>query len=202
MSEQEWIDIEDSLLVDSFDIPLDENIDNDYYYTLEEIKSLVNDRIKILQTLGYNFQSAQIVQYEIKDTTDIVAATKSVTNNKYLIVLSKYAMRRHNDHYLDSIIYHELSHILQLEHLFNIGMIAYRNNKLQADPDSIDFVMQMLYTNAGHTSLWRMFANRIDRLLPVNPPIADKLSTEDVSDILLESIYNYEYIDIDPWIVD
>ena len=202
MSEQEWIDIEDSLLVDSFDIPLDENIDNDYYYTLEEIKSLVNDRIKILQTLGYNFQSAQIVQYEIKDTTDIVAATKSVTNNKYLIVLSKYAMRRHNYHYLDSIIYHELSHILQLEHLFNIGMIAYRNNKLQADPDSIDFVMQMLYTNAGHTSLWRMFANRIDRLLPVNPPIADKLSTEDVSDILLESIYNYEYIDIDPWIVD
>lgn len=200
--EMEYIEIND-FIWDKFNLPLDEDINATDYYTVEDLKKLVEERIKELQKLGYKITSGLIVEYEIRDTKEITAGAKSVADNQYLFVISKYMARHKNDKYMDTVIYHELCHILQLEYLFNNAMIFYTDGKLKASQDNRSYVTQMLQTNGAHTPLWYAFVNKVNRTLLVNPPVAETLEEKDLVDIFLESlITTEEFMEIDPWIYD
>lgn len=114
-------------IYDTFDLSLLEAGQDNDYYTIEELKVLVSDKIKELNKLGYKVSAEQILEYEIRDTTDITAGVKSVSDKQYKFVIAKLAARRKNEKYLNTIIYHELCHMLQLEFLFNNGLIFYAN---------------------------------------------------------------------------
>ena len=114
-------------IYDTFNLSLLEADNDNDYYTIEELKVLVSDRIKELNRLGYTVSADQILEYEIINTTDITAGIKSVSDKQYKFVIAKLAARRKNEKYLNTIIYHELCHMLQLEFLFNNDLIFYAN---------------------------------------------------------------------------
>ena len=199
MTRQEVIkgfDVPD-FIYDNFDTTLLEAGTENDYYTVDEVKGLVIDRIKELNKLGYNLSADQIVEYELLEGTHPTAGVKSVAENKYKFVIAKLAARRKNDKYLNTIIYHELCHILQLEFLFDNGVLFYHDHKLKGDPDRIDVVNSMYKENGGHTTLWYTYVNKINKALLINPPLDKELTNKDLSDIFLESIFKKEGIDLD-----
>ena len=189
-------------IYDTFNLSLLEaGTDNDYY-TIEDLKILVSDRIKKLNRLGYKVSADQILKYEIIDTTDITAGIKSVSDKQYKFVIAKLAARKKNEKYLNTIIYHELCHMLQLEFLFNNDLIFYADGKLNGNIDRSDLVNNLLLNNGGHTDLWYAFAHELNTKLFINPPIEKELSDKDLSDIFLENIFKKEGFEIPDEITD
>ena len=103
-------------IYDTFNLSLLEAGQDNDYYTIEELKVLVADRIKELNRLGYKVSADQILEYEIINTTDITAGIKSLSDKQYKFVIAKLAARRKNEKYLDTIIYHELCHAYYPNH--------------------------------------------------------------------------------------
>ena len=189
-------------IYDTFNLSLFEADQGSDYYIIEELKVLVSNRIKELNRLGYKVSSDQILEYEIRDTTDITAGIKSVSDRQYKFVLAKFAARRKNEKYINTIIYHELCHMLQLEFLFNNNLIFYINEKLNGSIDRQDLVNSLLLNNGGHTDLWHVFAHELNTKLSINPPVEKELSDKDLSDIFLESIFKKEGFEIPDEIID
>lgn len=199
--ERKGFDIPD-FIYDTFDIALLEAGAENDYYTTDEVKALVAERIKELNRLGYKVSADQILEYEIRDTTDIIAGIKSVSDKQYKFVIAKLAARRKNEKYLNTIIYHELCHMIQLEFLFNNDLIFYVIGKLNGSIDRSDLVNNLLLNNGGHTDLWHAFAHELNIKLFINPPIEKELSDKDLSDIFLESIFKKEGFEISDEITD
>ena len=189
-------------IYDTFNLSLFEADQGSDYYIIEELKVLVSNRIKELNRLGYKVSADQILEYEIRDTTDITAGIKSVSDRQYKFVLAKFAARRKNEKYINTIIYHELCHMLQLEFLFNNNLIFYINEKLNGSIDRHDLVNSLLLNNGGHTDLWHVFAHELNTKLSINPPVEKELSDKDLSDIFLESIFKKEGFEIPDEIID
>ena len=189
-------------IYDTFNLSLFEADQCSDYYIIEELKVLVSNRIKELNRLGYKVSADQILEYEIRDTTDITAGIKSVSDRQYKFVLAKFAARRKNEKYINTIIYHELCHMLQLEFLFNNNLIFYINEKLNGSIDRQDLVNSLLLNNGGHTDLWHVFAHELNTKLSINPPVEKELSDKDLSDIFLESIFKKEGFEIPDEIID
>ena len=189
-------------IYDTFNLSLFEADQGSDYYTIEELKVLVSDRIKELNRFEYKISADQILEYEIRDTTDITAGIKSVSDRQYKFVLAKFAARRKNEKYINTIIYHELCHMLQLEFLFNNNLIFYINEKLNGSIDRQDLVNSLLLNNGEHTDLWHVFAHELNTKLSINPPVEKELSDKDLSDIFLESIFKKEGFEIPDEIID
>ena len=189
-------------IYDTFNLSLFEADQDNDYYTLEELKVLVSDRIKELNRLGYKVSADQILEYEIRDATDITAGIKSVSDKQYKFVIAKLVARRKNEKYLNTIIYHELCHMLQLEFLFNNDLIFYAGGKLNGSIAKSDLVNNLLLNNGGHTDLWHAFAHELNIKLFINPPVEKELSDKDLSDIFLESIFKKEGFEIPDEITD
>ena len=189
-------------IYDTFNLSLLEAGQDNDYYTIEELKVLASDRIKELNRLGYKVSADQILEYEIRDTTDITAGIKSVSDKQYKFVIAKLAARRKNEKYLNTIIYHELCHMLQLEFLFNNDLIFYASGKLNGNIAKSDLVNNLLLNNSGHTDLWHAFAHELNIKLFINPPVEKELSDKDLSDIFLENIFKKEGFEIPDEITD
>ena len=189
-------------IYDTFNLSLLEAGQDNDYYTIEELKVLVSDRIKELNRLGYKVLADQILEYEIRDTTDITAGIKTVSDKQYKFVIAKLVAKRKNEKYLNTIIYHELCHMLQLEFLFNNDLIFYASGKLNGSIDRSDLVNNLLLNNGGHTDLWCAFAHELNIKLFINPPVEKELSDKDLSDIFLESILKKEGFEIPDEITD
>ena len=183
-------------IYDTFNLSLLEAGQDNDYYTIEELKVLVSDRIKELNRLGYKVSADQILEYEIRDTPDITAGIKSVSDKQYKFVIAKLVARRKNEKYLNTIIYHALCHMLQLEFLFNNDLIFYVNGKLNGNIAKSDLVNNLLLNNSGHTDLWHAFAHELNIKLFINPPVEKELSDKDLSDIFLESMFKKEGFEI------
>ena len=179
-------------IYDTFNLSLLEAGNDNDYYTIEELKVLASDRIKELNRLGYKVSADQILEYEIRDIPDITAGINSVSDKQYKFVIAKLVARRKNEKYLNTIIYHELCHMLQLEFLFNNDLIFYANEKLNGNIAKSDLVNNLLLNNSGHTDLWHAFAHELNIKLFINPPVEKELSDKDLSDIFLESMYKKE----------
>ena len=183
----------DDLIWDKFDLPLYEDSTDDFY-TLDEIKQEVEERISRLASLGkgYVLLPEQVVKYVITERTDITAGTKPVDDWEYMFVISKQVARKRNERFLDNIIYHELCHMLQLEFLFNSDIIYFRNGKRVDNPEHKERVQNWLHTDGGHTDLWYTFVHKVNSAFAINPPVDKALSDKDVSDIFLESTFHQE----------
>ena len=189
-------------IYDTFNLSLLEAGQDNDYYTIEELKVLVADKIKELNRLGYKVSADQILECEIRDTTNIIAGIKSVSDKQYKFVIAKLATRKKNEKYLNTIIYHELCHMLQLEFLFNNDLIFYASGKLNGNIAKSDLVNNLLLNNGGHTDLWHAFAHELNIKLFINPPVEKELSDKDLSDIFLESIFKKEGFEIPDEITD
>ena len=189
-------------IYDTFNLSLLEAGNDNDYYTIEELKVLASDRIKELNRLGYKVSTDQILEYEIRDTTDITAGIKTVSDKQYKFVTAKLATRRKNEKYLNTIIYHELCHMLQLEFLLNNDLIFYASGKLNGNIAKSDLVNNLLLNNSGHTDLWHAFAHELNIKLFINPPVEKELSDKDLSDIFLENIFKKEGFEIPDEITD
>ena len=185
----------DDLIWDEFNIPLEEDISSEYY-TIDEIKREVEKRIAELNRLGYKFSANQVVRYAFLNHNRTIAGTNSVDNHKYVFAMSKQAARKKNAKYLDTIIYHELCHMLQLEYLFDNELVYYKNGKrINAEEDQ--GIIDDLLGKDGHTTFWQIFANKINRVLLINPPVAARLDDKDVSDIFLEGTFTSKDVEFD-----
>ena len=187
----------DDFIWDEFDLPLNEDVDPAEYLSIDEVRAEVVKRINELNKLGYSVHPEQIVYYELRDHKRTTAGLQPVADHEYLFVMSKYAARRKNEQYFDMIIYHELCHLLQIEYLFNGDFIGYVNNKLLPDPDKAEYVHSVLRVAGGHTPLWKMFVNKLNRILAIEPPIAATLESSVETDIFSESLVQPEYKDFE-----
>ena len=185
-------------IADKFDIPLYEEI-VDEYYTVEEFKQEVEKRIAKLATLGSTciISPEIITKYIIKDTTDITAGTKLIAEHEYLFVIAKQASRKKNERFLDTIIYHELCHILQVEFLLDNGMLFYsEEGVLTGNVENKMQVYRWYLADGYHTELWYAFVDRVNAAFAIDPPVDKVLSDKDLTDIFLESIFKRDNFEL------
>lgn len=190
---KKWHEIANKCFIDKFDLPLHEDT-SDSFYTLDEIKQEVNKRITKLATLGaaYNIPLEYIAEYEVTNEIEAIAAVEPVGNHKYRFTISKSVTRKRNEKYLDAIIYHELCHVLQVEALVAMNVLAFIDGVLYYNPEERDTASNLYDKADGHTALWYMYVNYINRAFIVNPPIARFLNiteARDISDIFLEDTF-------------
>ena len=133
---EKWHEIATKCFVDKFDLPLCEAANADYY-TLSEIKQEVNKRITALATLGsvYIIPSDYIAEYRIINDYEAIATVEPIAEHKYRFAISKSAAVKKNEKYLDTIIYHELCHILQVEFLVRMNVLAFIDGQLYYNPE-------------------------------------------------------------------
>lgn len=188
----------DDLLWDKFELPLNETSADDYY-TVEEIKQEVEKRIHSLSKLGqgYKISATQITKYIITDRVDITAGTKPIANGEYLFVISTQAARKRNERFLDTIIYHELCHILQFEFLFSADIIYFEDGKRKVNPEHQVRANAWLLADGGHTDIWYIFVRKVNSAFAINPPVDKTLSNKDISDIFLENTFKQEGLELD-----
>lgn len=166
---------------------------NSTFLTLNDFKQEVEKRIKILMKLGLNIEPDQIADYNIEDSIERTAGIKPIAEYKYRFYIAKMAARTVNKKYFDTIIYHELCHVLQYNTLFNMQYLYFDNGKLKGVLENKNDLDAMLLADNGHSYLWKLYANKLNKTLYINPPIARELSNKDVSDILLEDIFDSGY---------
>ena len=185
--------IADRCIIDKFDLPLYEDTIDDFY-TPDELKQEVEVRITKLASLStaYTVSPDSIIKYEITGSSEQIACVESVDTYKYIFRMSRLVARKRNEKYLDSIIYHELCHILQVDFLFNLKVLYFENGELSYNKDQKDFVDLLYYADNHHTKLWYTFVKVANTALVINPPVDKFLSDKDVSDIFLESTFNKE----------
>ena len=190
---KKWTEVASKCFIDKLDLPLREDA-VDELYTIDEIKQEVNKRIIKLATLGaaYSIPVDYIVEYKLANESEAIASVEPIATHKYRFTISKLAARKRNEQYLDAIIYHELCHILQVEFLVTMNVLAFIEGVLYYNPEERD-TADTLYDKAdGHTALWYMFVNHINSTFIVNPPIARFLNlkeAKDISDIFLEETF-------------
>lgn len=197
-----WHEIATKCFVDKFDLPLHEDTLDDFY-TLNEIKQEVAKRIIKLATLGtaYNIPQEYITEYKIANESDVLASVEPVAKHSYRFTISKSAVNKKNEKYLDTIIYHELCHILQVEFLVAMHVLDFIDGDLYYNPEERDTASTLYDKADGHTALWYMFVNHINYTFMVNPPIARFLNlreAKDISDIFLEETFaKKEWVPVD-----
>ena len=187
-----------NFITDKFDLPLYEEAE-DEYYTVEEFKREVEKRITGLASLGpaCAISPNMITKYIIKDTTDITAGTKAVAEHEYLFVIAKQAARKKNERFLDTIIYHELCHILQIEFLLSNGMLFYsENGVLTGNIENKMQVYKWYLADGYHTELWYAYVDKVNSAFAIDPPVDKLLSDKDLTDIFLESTFRSDDLDL------
>ena len=179
--------------VDEFDLPLHEGTSEDTY-TLSEIEQEVNKRIAKLSALGtvFSIPPDYITEYKIVTAAAAIAYVEPIAEHGYRFAISTAAAKKHNEQYLDTIIYHELCHILQVEFLVRENVLFFQNGHLYYNQEKRD-TARTLYDRAdSHTALWYMFVDYVNFMFEVNPPIARFLNlreSKDISDLLLEETF-------------
>lgn len=181
--------------IDEFEIPLQEDAVDDFY-TVSEIKQEVEKRIARLAALDaeYAISSKSIIRYEIVSGGRSMAEVVPIDTHKYVFRIAKQTAIKRNEKYLDTIIYHELCHILQVDTVLNMGFIYFdEEGFLSYDLENKDVVLALYDNNEGHTSLWNSYVNSVNDAFMINPPVSRYFSvTEDISDTFLESTFKQE----------
>ena len=191
----------DSLILDDFfwddftALLTEDELPPGAFYTEAELREEIRIRIVELNRLGYQLSPDMITVQEIRSDALCTAGVGPVAEHKYKFVIAKLALRKKNAKYLDTIIYHELCHILQLEYLFDQHIIFYENGKLKGDPVYKNLIDLWYIANSGHTPLWFKYVERVNTLLHIEPPIEQELRPEDLATVLLE---DYDINDLDP----
>lgn len=183
---------------DEFDLPLCEETANDFY-TVAEIKHEVEKRILKLAEFStkYRLSPESITHYEIGSlhNNKAIAELEPIDTNKYIFRISKPAARRCYEKYLDTIIYHELCHALQVDFLLNANIIYFESGALCYDKDQEDIVELLYEKDDGHTKLWYSFVKIINAAFVINPPVARFFTADkDISDAFLESTFKHEKV--------
>jgi hypothetical protein len=181
--------------IDEFDIPLQEGAVDDFY-TVSEIKQEVEKRIARLAALDaeYAISPESIIRYEIVSGGRSMAEVVPVDTHKYVFRIAKQTAVKRNEKYLDTIIYHELCHILQVDTLLNMGYIHFDEEGFLSYYTKHKALVWTLYDkDEGHTSLWQSYVDSTNDAFMVNPPISRYFTvTEDISDAFLESTFKQE----------
>lgn len=200
---------------DEFDLPLHEDAADDFY-TVDEIKREVEKRIVKLASLSaeYRISVDSIVRYEIGGLrlqgNKAIAETEPVDTHKYIFRISKQATRKCYTQYLDTIIYHELCHMLQVDFLISAHILSFVGDELSYDIDQKDTVEFFYEADDGHTKLWYSFVKIVNIALAINPPVDRFFNANiDISDTFLEStfsrdrmvIHNRAFTDDFSWLI-
>ena len=177
---------------DKFDLPLQERAEDSSFYTIDEIKREVEKRIVKLATLGNQFLISQNCQIEykiIKYNKNGIACIEPIGEHKYSFRIVDLAARKRNEKYLDTIIYHELCHIVQIETLLAIGLMDYEDGTLGYMTSNKAAVEELFYKNDFHTAVWYSLVGKINYAFNINPPISRFLDPETEIDLFLESTF-------------
>ena len=198
MAKKDFI-VDDAFIWDKFGLPsLVEDVESNDFYTELEVREEISKRIDSINSLGFRLRLGQIAEIEIRDTTDITAGIQPIADHTYKFVIAKLVARKRNDKYLDTIIYHELCHMLQIEFLFNKGLFYYdENGKLRGLESERDYIESVYKVNNRHTAIWYAFVRRVNANLAVNPPVAKELDHDDLVDIFLENFYREDSFEIE-----
>ena len=176
---------------DKFDIPLQEDIEDNSFYTINEIRQEVEKRIVKLATLGtqYSIPKNYQIEYEIIKHKDTVACIEPIGEHKYLFRIADLVARKRNEKYLDTVIYHELCHILQIETLVDIGLMDYEDGTLGYKTSDKATVAELFYKNDFHTTIWYSLVGKVNSAFNINPPISRFLDPDTEIDLFLESTF-------------
>ena len=212
MNKQELLNIDKNNFIvvktnisDKFDLPLAEAIDDNTYYTIPEIKQETEKRINRMSALGvyYTIPTEYIVKYEIINTKNIIAQVEPVGEHAYIVRFSKAVINKRNEKYLDTIIYHELCHILQIECLVNIGIMSFLNGELGYDSSKKPWVDAWFYKDDYHTNIWYTFVNKVNSTFNIMPPVDRFLDAQALIETFLEDTFKADkFIPVDIKITD
>ena len=184
---------------DKFNLPLLEAANDTSFYTINEFKQEVDKRIKKLITAGSRYSVLQRCQikYEFIEYGDRHACIEPTAGeHNYSFKIVNVVARKRNEKYLDTLIYHELCHIVQIETLVDIGLMEYDSTGvLSYHASNKDAVATLFFKNDFHTVLWDSLAWEVNSVLKVNPPIAKFLDPEAEVDLFLESTFKPDLAD-------
>lgn len=183
---------------DEFNLPIYEAVAEDFY-TVAEVKQEVEKRIAKIITLGLDckLSAGSIISYETKPLSDkkVIAEIEPVDNYKYIFRISKAVTRKCYEKYFDTIIYHELCHILQVDSLLRTHLIYFEDGELSYNSEVKDLIELLYEADNGHTKLWYNFVNMINEAFAINPPVDRFFNVDlDISDALLEDTFKQDRV--------
>jgi hypothetical protein len=175
---------------DFFSLPLCEESASDCY-TVAEIRHEVEERIVKLAAINpaCMLSVESILKYEIGNlkTPNATAELEPVSTHKYIFRISKAAARKCYEKYLDTIIYHELCHVLQVDSLIAAHILYFDTGELYYDRSQKEIVNLLYEADGGHTKLWYSFVKSANAALVINPPVDRLFDVNlDISDVFLE----------------
>ena len=176
---------------DKFDLPLYEDVRDNHFLTISDIKQEVDKRLAKLATLGdlYTVSKECNIEYEITKNTNKTACIEPIGEHKYLFKIDHLAARKKNEKYFDTVIYHELCHILQIEVLVDIGLMDYEDGTLGYKTSDKAAVEELFYKNDFHTTVWYSLIGKVNSAFNINPPISRFLAPDTEIDLFLESTF-------------
>ena len=187
-----------SAILDKFILPLEESTDKEISlnYFIDRVKKCIN----ILKTINLLINFDSIISFKIITDNSITAGIDTIGEFKYIFLVNKSVLRNTCEHLFDTIIYHELCHILQMNYLFTVGAIFY-TNKLKGNLDMVETVNIDLIYNNGHTALWKHYVNIINAELQPNPKVDQVLNYKDLHTIFKEETQK-DGFEISSFIID
>lgn len=188
------LDLTDFEFIDDFSAILYESVDVEDY-DFDTFKQRISDCKLILARIGLPLNDSININVIIQDGTNITAGIRATENHCYDFFIARPVIRKAKDMYWDTIILHELCHILQLEYLFNKGQIYYSNGRLKA---STLYAKTAVSENHGHTNLWYLFVQIVNSKIELNIPVSKELTREQLEDVLLENTLS-EIYDVTNW---
>lgn len=171
------------IITDTFGLKLPLEEQNDSLVTLDEFIQQVKECINKVNQINFKISFNEIDHFEILSGTNIVAGITAIGDSKYIFSINKAMLRNKCRYLFDTIIYHELCHILQLDYLFMTDFISFNTKTKLIDILYKDIVLvkKFLTDNGGHTIFWRGFANKINKLLKPVPPVGITLDQENTN---------------------
>lgn len=188
-------DLTDFEFIDDFSAVLYESAD-DEAYDFAVFQQRISDCKLNLGRIGLSLSDSTNINVIIQDEINITAGIRATGSHCYNFFVAKPVIRETKKLYWDTIIYHELCHILQLEYLFDKKQIYYSDGKLKAQSP---YVAKTYVTeNHGHTNLWYLFVQIVNSKIELNIPVSKELTREQLEDVLLENTLS-EIYDVTNW---
>lgn len=185
-----------NIISDKFNLPIEES--TDVKVSLDTFIAYTKECIDKLNKINLKVSFNEIDHFEVISGFDITSSIKVVGEFKYIFSINKAVLRTSCLPLFDTIIYHELCHILQVDYLFTIDIVTfnYTINSLFVAKKNYFKVKEYLLENTGHTHLWWGFVGRVNRLLIPSPKVALNLDKNSLDLIFKEENSTSEYIEI------
>ena len=152
------------------------------------LKKIIADCIIKLKTLGCNIDLADLKTCNFEAMGKTLGYVKIKAKHSYVVCFNEKLSQDSKIDFLLCAIYHELCHVIQFNEAFDNDIVDFdeTTGEFIYKTENADLLINTVFGNCYHTSLWADTAKQINKLIPLKIQVKDYLSDEEISRFLEE----------------